>query len=128
MTKEDVSVLRALRGKQLVIVEQHLMLTSACRSLMVGAGAIVGPAVRSTGEVLDVLMEGGVDAVIVDIEIDNETLLSLAAILEEAAVPFIFASRARSDRGGYCMNGDVGELRKAADALFGVPGISTTLH
>lgn len=121
-------MLRALRGKKLVIVEQHLMLTSACRSLMADAGAIVGPAVRSTGEVLDALMEGGVDAVIVDIEIDNETLLSLAAILEEAAIPFIFASRARTSRGGYCMNGDVGELRKAADALFGVPGISSTLH
>lgn len=121
-------MLRALRGKKLVIVEQHLMLTSACRSLMADAGALVGPSVRSTGEVLDALMEGGVDAVIVDIEIDNETLLSLSAILEEAAVPFIFASRARTSRGGYCMNGDVGELRKAADALFGVPGISSTLY
>lgn len=61
-----------------MIVEHRLMLTSACRDRLTAAGAtVVGP-VRSVREVLDALMEKDIDAAIVDIEVDDETLVSLS--------------------------------------------------
>lgn len=121
-------MLRVLRGKNLIIVEQRLMLTSACRERIVAAGATVGPPLRSARDVLDALMEGRVDGAIVDVEIDTETLLSVSIILENADVPFLFASRAKASFDGYYLGGDIAELRKIADALFGPPGTSSTLH
>lgn len=104
------------------------MLTSACRDRILAAGATVLGPVRSTRAVLDALMEGDVDAAIVDVEIDDQTLLSVSVILDNANVPFVFASRVKSNYGGYCISGDSAELRKIADALFGPPGTSATLH
>ncbi len=121
-------MLRAFRGKKLIIVEQRLMLTSACRDRISAAGAtILGP-VRSTRAVLDALMEGDVDAAIVDVETDDQTLLSVSIILVNASVPFVFASRAKSNFGTYSMSGESEELRAIGDALFGPPGTSSTLH
>lgn len=104
------------------------MLTSACRDRLTAAGAtVVGP-VRSVRAVLDALMEGNVDAAIVDIEVDDETMMSVSLVLENAEVPFVFASRVTPIQGGYTLNGDTCELRKISDALFGEPGTSSTLH
>lgn len=121
-------MLRAFRGKKLIIVEQHLVLTSACRERLTAAGAtVVGP-VRSVRAVLDTLMEENVDAAIVDIEVDDETMMSVSLVLENAEVPFVFASRLPPIQGGYTLNGETSELRKIGDALFGKPGTSSTLH
>jgi hypothetical protein len=125
---EDILVLRQFRGKKLLIVEQRLMLTAACRDRLVNAGAtLIGP-IRSPADVLDALMEGGVDAAILDVGADDETLVSASIILEGADVPFVFASRAKSSQGGYSMSGDSAALREIADALFGPAGTSSTLH
>lgn len=121
-------MLRALRGKKLIIVEQRRLLTSASRDRLSAAGATVLGPVRSTRGLLDALMEGDVDAAILDLEIDDETLLSASIILENANVPFVVASRARSKYGGYSMSDDSDALREIADALFGKPGTSSTLH
>ncbi|WP_042935635.1 histidine kinase [Bradyrhizobium lupini] len=121
-------MLRAFRGKKLIIVEHRLMLTSACRDRLTAAGAtVVGP-VRSVREVLDALMEKDIDAAIVDIEVDDETLVSLSLVLENAKVPFVFASRVSPIQCGYTLSGQISELREIGDALFGGPGASSTLH
>jgi hypothetical protein len=104
------------------------MLTFACRERLEAAGAtVVGP-VRSTRLLLDAMMEWDLDGAIIDMEIDDETLLSASLVLESAKVPFLFASRAKSSYGGYSMSGDSAELGDIADALFGPPGASSTLH
>ncbi|WKD47967.1 hypothetical protein [Agrobacterium pusense] len=121
-------MLRVLRGKKLIIIEQRPMLTEACRERMTAAGATVGLPLRSARDVLDAMMEGDVDAAIIDIGIDDDTLLSVSIILESANVPFLFASRAKGNSGGYDVSGDIVDLRKIADALFGPPGTSSTLH
>ena len=107
-------MLRALRGKTIIILEHQLLLTSVCRKRLEAAGATV--------------VDGNVDAAIVDIEVDDQTLLFAASILENANVPFLFASRSNSYYGGYSMSDDSAQLREIADALFGPPGTSSTLH
>ncbi|MBA8801048.1 hypothetical protein FHW77_004803 [Agrobacterium sp. RC10-4-1] len=78
------------------------MLTAACRDRLVNAGAtLIGP-LRSPADILDALMEEGVDAAILDVGADDETLVSASIILEAANVPSVFAS--------------------------GPPGASSTLH
>ncbi|OAI83072.1 histidine kinase [Rhizobium sp. GHKF11] len=104
------------------------MLTEACRERMTATGATVGVPLRSARDVLDATMEGDVDAAIIDIGVDDDTLLSVSSILESANVPFLFASRAKGNSGGYEVSGDIVELRKIAEALFGPPGTSSTLH
>ncbi|WP_282456024.1 hypothetical protein [Agrobacterium sp. InxBP2] len=121
-------MLRALRGKTIIILEHRFLLTSVCRQRLEAAGStVVGP-VQSIRRVLEALTEGNVDAAIVDIEVDDQTLLFAASILENANVPFVFASRTNSHHGGYSMSGDSVELREIADALFGPPGTLATLH
>lgn len=121
-------MLRALRGKTIIILEHRILLTSVCRQRLEAAGTtVVGP-VRSIRRVLEALVEGNVDAAILDLEIDDETLLSASIILDNADVPFVVASRAKSKYGGYSMDGDSEALREIADALFGKPGTSSTLH
>lgn len=51
------------------------------------------------------------DAAIVDVETDDQTLLSVSIILVNASVPFVFSSRAKSNVGTYSMSGDSAELR-----------------
>lgn len=104
------------------------MLTAACRVRLVNAGAtLIGP-LRSSEHILDALMDGGVDGAILDVGADDETLVLGAIILEGANVPFVFASRGHSSWGGFSMTDDNAALRKIADALFGPPGRSSTLH
>ncbi|GEM_PF-634460 len=124
----DILMLRQFGGKKLLIVEHRPMLTAACRDRLVNAGAtLIGP-LRSPEDILDALVEGGVDGAILDVGADDETLVSAFIILERANVPFVFASRAKSDRGGFSMSGGRQALREIADALFGPPGASFTLH
>jgi len=106
-------MLRAFRGKKLIIVEQRLMLTFACRQRLQAAGATVLGSVRSTRRLLDALLEWDVDAAIVDVEIDDQTLLNVSIVLENAKVPFVFANRAKSNDRGYSVSGDSAELRKS---------------
>lgn len=98
--------------KKLIIVEQRLMLTFACRQRLRAAGATVLGSVRSTRRLLDALLEWDVDAAIVDVEIDDQTLLNVSIALESANVPFVFANRAKSNDRGYSVSGDSAELRK----------------
>lgn len=121
-------MLRAFRGKKLIIVEQRLMLTFACRQRLQAAGATVLGSVRSTRCLLDALLEWDVDAAIVDVEIDDQTLLNVSIALENAKVPFVFANRAKSNDRGYSVSSDSAELREIADPLFGPPGTLSTLH
>lgn len=121
-------MLRVFRGKKLMIVQQRALLTMRCRAQIAAAGAtIVGP-VSSVGTVLQTLQSGDVDAAIIDVEVDDETLVHLATLLDAMKVPFVFASVAKSNWQGYILSDDGLHLRKIADALFGSPGKSSTLH
>lgn len=121
-------MLRVFRGKRLMVIEQQALLTAECREQIFAAGAtVVGP-ISSVRHVLQTLENEDVDGAIIDVEVDEETLMHLAVLLEAMGVPFVFASALRANSRGYVLNDDRKQLRKIADALFGAPGPSSTLH
>ncbi len=121
-------MLRVLRGKRLMVVEQREVLSAACRAQIAAAGAtVVGP-VPSLRAVLRTLEAGDADAVIIDINVDVETMLQLTTLFEAMGLPFVFSSPMSANRAGYVLSDDRKQLRKIADALFGAPGASSTLH
>ncbi|QCL98035.1 hypothetical protein CFBP7129_27755 (plasmid) [Agrobacterium tumefaciens] len=121
-------MLRVFRGKKLIIVQQRALLTVRCREQITAAGAtVVGP-VSSVRTVLQALQSGDVDAAIIDVEVDDETMVHLATLLDAMKLPFVFASAAKANWHGYILSGERLHLRKIADALFGSPGPSSTLH
>ena len=126
--KKDITVLRVLRGKRLMVVEQREVLSAACRAQIAAAGAtVVGP-VPSLRAVLRTLEAGDADAVIIDINVDVETMLQLTTLFEAMGLPFVFSSAMSANHAGYVLSDDRKQLRKIADALFGPPGASSTLH
>ncbi len=111
-----------------MFVEQHTLLTMACHAQLVHAGATVAGPVATVAQVLNLLGKGDIDAAIVDIEIDVETLMHLASLLDAMHVPFVFVLGKESLANGFVLSDDRNQLREIADALFGAPGPSSTLH
>lgn len=128
MSKKDIPVLRAFRGKKLIVVERRPSLTAACHAQLVAAGAIIAGPATSLEQVLNLLEAGAADGAIIDVEVDVEMMLHLGLLLESMATPFVFASLTKVNPDGYALSGDRKHLRKIADALFGLPGTSSTLH
>ncbi|WP_245482981.1 hypothetical protein [Agrobacterium sp. CNPSo 2736] len=126
--EKDSPILRVFRGKKLMVVQQGQLLTLECRAQLIAAGAtIVGPA-SSMLQVLKLVNGGDIDAAIIDVEADPEIMMHLALLLDTMGVPFVFASFFETETIGYVLNDDKRQLRVIADALFGPPGTSSTLH
>lgn len=121
-------MLRAFRGKKLIVVERRPSLTAACHAQLTAAGATVAGPVSSVEQVLNLLEAGDVDGAIIDVNVDVEMMLRLAMLLESMATPFVFASFIDVNSEGYAFSGDRKHLRKIADVLFGSPGPASTLH
>ncbi|WP_262622884.1 hypothetical protein [Agrobacterium pusense] len=128
MSKKDIPVLRAFRGKKLIVIERRPSLTMACHAQLIAAGAIIAGPATSLEQVLNLLEAGAADGAIIDVEVDAEMMLHLGLLLESMATPFVFASFTKVNPDGYALSGDTKHLRKIADALFGPPGTSSTLH
>lgn len=128
MSKKDIPVLHAFRGKKLIVVERRPPVTAACHAQLTAAGAIVAGPVSSVEQVLNLLEAGDVDGAIIDIKVDVEMMFHLAMLLESMATPFVFTSFLDVNSEGYAFSGDREHLRKIADALFGSPGSASTLH
>lgn len=121
-------MLREFRGKKIVVVGQQRLLTPDCHAQLLGTGAtVVGP-VSSLSEASRLLEVGDVDAAIVDLALDEPTIVHLATLLEAMALPFVFVSSAGSGSSTYFLSGNKNELRDLADVLFGPPGPGSTLH
>ena len=111
-----------------MVVQQGQLLTLECRAQLIAAGAIIAGPVSSMLQVLKLVNEGDIDAAIIDVEVDPEAMMHLALLLDTMEVPFVFASFFESKSHGYVLSDDKQQLRVIADALFGPPGTSSTLH
>jgi hypothetical protein len=126
--EKDSPILRVFRGKKLMVVEQGHSLTLECREQIIAAGATIAGPASSMLQVLKLVDAGDIDAAIIDVEADPETMMHLSLLLDKMEVPFVFASFAETRSGGYVLSDDEKQLRMIADALFGAPGPSSTLH
>lgn len=111
-----------------MVVQQGQLLTLECRAQLIAAGATVAGPVSSMLQVLKLVNAGDIDAAIIDVEADPEVMMHLALLLDTMEVPFVFASLCESKSNGYVLSDDRRQLRMIADALFGPPGTSSTLH
>lgn len=111
-----------------MVVQQGQLLTLECRAQLIAAGATIAGPVSSMLQVLKLVNAGNIDAAIIDVEVDPEAMMHLAMLLETMEVPFVFASFVGDRGSGYVLNDDKKQLRIIADALFGAPGPSSTLH
>lgn len=111
-----------------MVVQQGQLLALECRAQLIAAGATIAGPVSSMLQVLKLVNEGDIDAAIIDVEVDSEAMMHLALLLDTMEVPFVFASFFEGKSNGYVLSDDEKQLRMIADALFGAPGPSSTLH
>lgn len=125
MTNE---MLRLFQGKHILIVEDEFFIADTTRRTLERAGAIViGPA-PSVEAGLALIDDNRIDGAILDIRLDGETVFPIAERLQDAGIPFVFAT-AHIDTdipirfGGYYLSEKPTALGEIAKALFAtVPG------
>ena len=84
----------ALRARRVLVVEDEALIAMAVEDELAEAGAhVVGP-VSSVGEALRLLgaalAEGGLDAAVLDMDLEGEDVAPVADALAAAGVPFLF--------------------------------------
>ncbi|KAB2689256.1 transcriptional regulator [Brucella pseudogrignonensis] len=112
------------RDKKILIFEDGFLLSEEAHQKLVDWGThILGP-VTTTEGVLRYLRSETVDAVILDVTIEPETVLPVIAALEHQDIPFIFALSSNPSLNGQRFAGFVlsaldDDLATIATALFG---------
>lgn len=115
--------LRLLAGKRILVFEDGFLLSDEAGSRLAAIGAAVLGPVHTAQHALDHVESGGVDAVVLDVGLEPETVLPLIAELEEKSIPFVFALAAnpRLDTkrfAGFVLSDDDRDLGTIAEALF----------
>lgn len=82
----------ALAGRRILVVDDDFFIAADLQHFLEGEGCTVaGPAPSVEGAV-SCLLEGSLDAAILDVDLQTETSAPVAAELEAAGVPFLFLS------------------------------------
>jgi DNA-binding LytR/AlgR family response regulator len=82
----------ALRGRQVLIVEDEYFLAEDLAAYFTGIGAhVVGPA-GTVGDAVRLVQSREIDAAVLDINLRGERVYPVADLLRQKAVPFVFAS------------------------------------
>ncbi|WP_431323316.1 response regulator [Rhizobium sp. YTU87027] len=121
--QHEVSALRLFAGKRILIVEDEYFVADETRKALLAAGAqVIGPA--PTVDIgMSMIDREIVDAAILDIRLEGETVFPIAERLQGLAVPFVFAT-AYVDAdipekfGGYLLCEKPTALAEIATALF----------
>lgn len=81
-----------LSGKRVLLVEdEYLIAQMACDMLEEGGAVPVGPA-STIAHALNILNAEGVDAAVLDVNLQGERSDALAAVLQERAIPFVIVT------------------------------------
>jgi DNA-binding NtrC family response regulator len=81
-----------LRGRRVLIVEDELLVAMELESLLEEQGcAVVGPA-ATVARALALLDGERLDAAILDVNLDGQTAIPVAAALNEQGIPFLLAT------------------------------------
>ncbi|MGE7369057.1 response regulator [Neorhizobium sp. NPDC001467] len=114
-------------GKHILIVEDEYFLADETRQKLEQLGAIVvGPA-ANVQDALDLIASSKIDGAILDVHLGDEFVFPVAEELEQADVPFVFATGYDPEViparfAGFALSGKPTELGKIAVALFAPDG------
>ncbi len=117
-------------GKSILIFEESGFLEPKVRQQLANAGTrTIGP----LDSFIDIQLALGlfrVDAVIIDLRLDDETIIEAAKLLEQFKIEYLFASinagRVHPDQ--FVLSSDVNDLADIARALFGAATHTVTIH
>jgi CheY-like chemotaxis protein len=80
------------QGKRILIVEDEFLIAIHAADVMEGLGfTVLGP-VATIDQALTIVMEGGFDGAILDVNLSGSLIFPVAEALEERGIPFILTS------------------------------------
>ena len=127
MSRDNSIYLSLFAGRRILIVEDEYFLADETRQKLEQLGAIVvGPA-ATVEDALELIASSKIDGAILDVHLGDEFVFPVAEELEQADVPFVFATGYDPDVipvkfSGFALCGKPTELGKIASALFGTDG------
>jgi CheY-like chemotaxis protein len=84
--------LKLFADQRILIVEDEFLFAEEARRSLERYGAeVVGP-VSSVAEGIDLVESSNIDAAILDVRLDGEVVFPLADLLDQRAIPFVFAT------------------------------------
>ena len=89
---ELIKDLELYRGKHILIVEDDYLIAEQTRRELEKLGASIAGPVPSVEQAMALIDERPIDAAILDINLDGETVYPLADVLSERQIPFVFAT------------------------------------
>lgn len=121
---DDQSFLGHFKGRNVLVVEDEYFLADETRRVLQSLGAVVVGPVAHVSDALDLLASETVDAAILDVHLGDELVFPVAEKLEEADIPYVFAtgydpSIIPVHFGGFVLSAKPIDLNKIAVALFG---------
>lgn len=89
---------RALQGARILLVEDEALVAMMLEDMLHDLGCVVvGPAAR-VDEAMQLLQGEAIDAAVLDVNLNNETVIPVAEALAARGVPFVFGTGyARTD-------------------------------
>lgn len=90
----------SLRGRQILVVDDELLIAANLEKMLSEAGASVQLA-SSAGDARAAIESTRFDAAVLDVHLDNERSYEVADALNDQGVPFVFLSGFLTIRSGY---------------------------
>ena len=92
MTRTDTHSHDRLRGLRVLIVEDEPLVAALIEEYLLDLGCAVVCSARRLSQAQESLEITEIDAAILDVNVAGESIMPLAAGLEERGMPFVFAS------------------------------------
>ena len=81
-----------LQGVRILIVEDEVLVAMAAEAMVKDLGAVFAGTARSVAAATVKIREPGFDCVMMDVNLNGEHSLGIAAELQELAIPFVFCT------------------------------------
>jgi len=116
-----------LRGKRFLVVEDEFLILLDIQHILEGAGAAHVATATRLAEAETMLARDTFDAVLLDLKLDKETSLQLAAKLAAQKIPFLFMTGAPGEANQAQAFGEVPVVGKPFDSAAMLAALSKAL-
>jgi CheY-like chemotaxis protein len=81
-----------LQGARVLIVEDECVVAMAAKDMVEWLGGIVAGTARSVAAAKEKIQQPGLDCVMLDVNLNGDLSICIAAELQERAIPFVFCT------------------------------------